>query len=238
MLFFHEETFNIITGSNVADTLPSGGTGDGGDDILYELGTDNDILLGGSGNDTLFGQSGTNSLRGGEGNDSLYGGIGNDQYIFAFTGDGNDIIDELGGTGSDRIQIGDGTFSSLTFERIDSASSLDSDTTIDDLLISYNGQRIEVLNQYGGSEIELVTFGSSSFGGYALSGDYTLNLDTSSPLDGGNSSNDVIASDSDLATPDTLDGRNGNDLLFGNGGDDVLVGGNGRSSTDWRRRKR
>jgi hypothetical protein len=76
------ETFNIITGSNSAQTLPSGGTGDTGDDILYGLNAV-DIILGGSGNDSLFGQDGDDTLTGGSGNDVMDGGLGLDTLDFA-----------------------------------------------------------------------------------------------------------------------------------------------------------
>ncbi|UCH49647.1 MAG: DUF4347 domain-containing protein, partial [Betaproteobacteria bacterium] len=80
------------------------GSADGGDDVLYGKGgdddltggSDNDLLVGGAGADTLTGGSGDDILMGGTGDDDLAGGSGNDILI----GDGgNDILG--GGNGDD-----------------------------------------------------------------------------------------------------------------------------------------
>ena len=100
------ETFNIITGSGSDNTLPTGGVGDGGDDILY--GTEgNDIIYGGSGNDTLFGQDDNDLLDGGTGADTMYGGANSDDYG---VDDAGDVVVENAGGGDD-----DFVHSSITY---------------------------------------------------------------------------------------------------------------------------
>jgi Ca2+-binding RTX toxin-like protein len=61
----------------------------------------NNVLAGGAGHDTLNGGAGDDILAGGTGNDMLNGGSGNDTYLFGL-GDGQDVIQEGGGT-ADRL---------------------------------------------------------------------------------------------------------------------------------------
>jgi VCBS repeat-containing protein len=108
------ETFNIITGSGNANTLPTGGTGLANEDILYGL-NNSDIIYGGAGADTLFGQAGDDALQGGDGNDTLNGGAGSDQFIFnTALGASNvdTIIDFISGT--DKIVLDDAVFTALS----------------------------------------------------------------------------------------------------------------------------
>ena len=77
----------------------------------------------------------------------------NDTYQFDFTGGGNDQIDEsiLGGKGNDVIQITTpvgASYTDLNFQRVDA----DSDGSVDDLLITYNGQSITVINEFSGNK--------------------------------------------------------------------------------------
>ena len=96
--------------------------------------------------------NGNDTFIGGPGTDYFFGGDGNDTYQFAFTGSGNDLIDEsiLGGKGSDIIQITtplSASFTDLNFQRVDG----DSDGSVDELLITYNGQSITVINEFSGN---------------------------------------------------------------------------------------
>jgi uncharacterized delta-60 repeat protein len=130
----YSETFNIITGTNntSGDTLPGGGVGAAGDDILYGLDSSAgnfDFLYGGSGNDKLFGQNGGDKLYGGNGNDVLYGGNGNDTldgglghdtFVFdsAVIAANSDTISGFNATGtgadSDSIYLALSIYGSLT----------------------------------------------------------------------------------------------------------------------------
>jgi len=79
-----------LIGSAFADTL-SGGSGV---DTIYGLDGD-DTLNGSAGSDTLDGMNGNDTLNGGTGADYLIGGAGNDTFLFA-TGDGQDVVHDLG----------------------------------------------------------------------------------------------------------------------------------------------
>ena len=68
--------------------------GSDGSDMITGNGWDNRIAAG-SGNDLI---------EGGVGNDRLLGGAGGDTYIYQFA-DGNDVIDERGSGGHDRLEI-------------------------------------------------------------------------------------------------------------------------------------
>ncbi|PWB58500.1 MAG: hypothetical protein C3F17_18490, partial [Bradyrhizobiaceae bacterium] len=219
----YQETFNIVTGTSGANNpLPTGGAGAAvlaGDDILYGHGG-NDEVFGGPGDDTLFGQDGADTLTGGTGNDVLSGGANNDTYLFAATGDGHDTVDELGGGGSDTIRIttasgGATVFTDLGFARVDA----DGDAAVDDLLITYNGQTIKVVNFFaagGADRIEGFDFSNGgTYLGHSLG---TADYDLITGLTGANGGQIVVGTDSG----ETISGGNGNDLLFGNGGDDTF----------------
>lgn len=76
-------------------------------DHLYG-GAGADTLTGQGGADRLEGQSGDDVLIGGTGNDTLLGGAGSDTYVLS-TGDGNDLIIDVGGQG--RISVDGQTLS-------------------------------------------------------------------------------------------------------------------------------
>ncbi len=91
--------------------------GDNGDDILRG-GGGNDLLLGGSNNDTLIG---------GAGNDGLFGEWGNDRIVT----EGGDFVG--GGSGNDRIELGDYTFEYASGDDGFDTLVLPTDTRIFDL---------------------------------------------------------------------------------------------------------
>ncbi len=221
-----DETFTIRTGNDGANTINGGA----GSDIIYGDNGD-DTLTGGDGDDTLFGQEDNDTLSGGTGNDVLAGGNNSDDYRFAFSGDGHDIIKEAGGSGSsDLIQITTASSSAVitgfNFERLDA----DGDATADDLLVSYNGSSIKVIDHFNGNAVEdFILTNGGTFDGVAVNaGGYRISDDGSSPHDGESdddfSNRDIIAGSSG---GETLNGGDGDDILFGNGGNDVLVGGTG-----------
>jgi Ca2+-binding RTX toxin-like protein len=77
-------------------------------------GRDDDRLEGAGGEDLLLGGFGNDTLIGGAGNDGLFGEFGNDLIITQ----GSDFV--WGGTGNDRIELGD-----YTFELIDGGEGFD-----------------------------------------------------------------------------------------------------------------
>lgn len=116
---------NIVTGSG-DDSV----TGDSNDNLI-DGGDGNDTLLGGDGNDTLLGGSGNDSLSGGIGDDSIEadggrdsveGGEGSDTVRVSGEHDGSSIS---GGSGSNVIQIANGTFGKLTLNSTGEGDTLD-----------------------------------------------------------------------------------------------------------------
>ncbi|MGE0503572.1 MAG: DUF5801 repeats-in-toxin domain-containing protein [Rhizobiaceae bacterium] len=195
------------------------------------------VVTGSNFADTLIGGAKVDFITGGEGNDFLYGGGEDDRYLFRFTGDGHDTIDETtGGGNNDTISIAASgqAFSEFDFERVD----IDADGA-DDLRIRYNGQTITVVNQYDGAPIKFLTIsGGGSFHGYTspstsyafvstgLEGTAGEDLIVGTSAGGtlnGLGSNDLLFGGSAV---DTLNGGDGNDLLVGGAGNDTLNGGN------------
>ena len=187
--------------------------------------------------------NGNDKFIGGPGTDYFFGGKGNDTYQFDFTGGGNDQINEsiLGGKGNDIIEImtpvGD-SYTDLNFQRVDA----DSGGSIDDLLITYNGQSITVINEFSATkadQVETMSFNGGKFADYSLgTGPYTINGTTGGDdivagtngddiLNGGSDGNDLIFAG---AGNDIVDGGNGNDLLVGGTGNDTLFGGGGNDT--------
>ena len=186
---------------------------------------------------------GNDMFTGGPGTDDFFGGAGNDTYQFAFTGGGNDLVNEsiLGGGGNDIIQIVTpvgGSYTDLNFQAIDAQSS----GSLNDLLITYNGQSITVINEFAAnsnSQVETMSFNGGDFAGYSLgTGPYTINATTggndivagtsgNDSLTGGSGGNDLIFAG---AGNDTVDGGKGDDLLVGGTGNDTLFGGSGNDT--------
>jgi Ca2+-binding RTX toxin-like protein len=72
-----DPTGHTFNGTKGADTFPSSGQSNDGDDTMYGVGG-NDRLYGGLGNDKLYGGAGNDFLRGGPGADAMDGGTGTD----------------------------------------------------------------------------------------------------------------------------------------------------------------
>lgn len=83
---------DFIFGKSVGDVI----IGTNRDEII-DGGKGSDVINGGSGDDTLLGGEGNDLLWGGKGNDLLAGEGGDDFYYFSRT-DGQDVIDDRGGT--------------------------------------------------------------------------------------------------------------------------------------------
>ncbi|MEM7425521.1 MAG: calcium-binding protein, partial [Pseudomonadota bacterium] len=125
--------------------------GYGGDDqILGSFGNDN--LDGGLGNDRIIAGRDADEIRGGKGDDFLQGGFGSDDYYFE-KGDGADIIDETGGSSTDRLFLGEFISpSDVTITR-----DFDNPNAVI-LTIGDWGDSIRVLNQSGSNGLDSVHF--------------------------------------------------------------------------------
>ncbi len=232
-------TYSISNGSGTSTATVDVGvmqvnTGGGDTPDLSNQTYDFSYIATGNANDKLISGPGT---------DYFFGGNNNDTYQFGFTGGGNDRIDEsiLGGGGNDLIKITTpvgGSYTDLNFQRVDA----DSDGSVDDLLITYNGQSITVIKEFSAianNQVETMSFNGGTFGDYSLgTGPYTINNTTGGDdivagtsgddsLNGGSGGNDLIFAG---AGNDTLDGNNGNDLLVAGTGTDTLFGGGGNDT--------
>ena len=203
---------DIIYGGDGNDRLE----GSSGNDILYG-GEGRDTLVGGSGENILYGESGDDSLYGDNGNDILIGGAGNDRlegsngddtYIFN-KGDGQDTIQDFGGT--DTIEFGEGiSLSDLIVRRTGFYST--------DMTISIRGTNdgIEILDVFTISAIpdEYKVEKFKFHDGTTLSFDEFWKQTYFQGTEG----NDVLR------------GNNEDNTLYGNGGDDRLEGGEGNDT--------
>ena len=169
-------------------------------------------IEGDAGNDTIHGSAGADTIVGGAGEDSLAGGLGDDVYLFTGTGEGIDVIRDLGGS--------------------DVARATKDGTRI--TLLDWVG--VETISAGGFKDVGFVLRPSAD--NFQLS---SLVLDGIAFVDGG-AGNDTIlgtaagegihggAGDDRLEGgdgADTLNGGAGNDRMSGGAGDDVFtVSGN------------
>ncbi len=167
---------------------------------------------------TLAGTAAVNDiLFGFTGDDDLQGNTGDDIYAFRASGDDDDTISDIGG--ADKIVIGTNgaAMTELNFRLHSSAA---------DLEILYNGASIDIIDQStAATAVEQIQFvGGATYLGYDLgSAAYTLSTDNATPIDGA-ATNDVLSGQDSVG--ETLNGGDGNDLIFGNDGADTLNGGN------------
>ncbi|AUX78428.1 calcium-binding protein [Sinorhizobium fredii] len=223
-----------ITGTGFGDALFGNEaankiSGGGGDDLLDGRSGD-DTLTGGSGADILLGYLGNDILEGGQGNDRLEGGIGNDTYIHTF-GDGDDVVVELDGEGTDKLQL-KGVLPaevSVTRSGSDLLISLTSGTGGTLRMIGAAGSN-QHYDQYG---LEEITFDNGTKWDTAFlrqwsiydsrtDGDDTLVGTTASGSFGGGKGNDA------------LDAGRGNDVFYYSRGDgaDTITEGAGAGTAD------
>jgi Ca2+-binding RTX toxin-like protein len=98
-------TYTINVGGGAHGSLT------GIEDLTVYSGYGNDTLAGGAGDDVLWGQGGDDLLIGNGGNDQLYGGSGLDRMVGGLGNDiyriddGNDVIEENAGEGSDMLWL-------------------------------------------------------------------------------------------------------------------------------------
>ncbi|MDI1278941.1 calcium-binding protein, partial [Methylobacter sp.] len=167
---------------------------------------DNDYLVGDAGNNTLYGKAG---------NDTLVGSTGNDTYLFNL-GDGQDTVSDYDYTSGnvDTVRFGKGiTADDVTFSRNGYDLVLSINGTADQLTIQNWGYR----DYY---QIERVEFADGSPWDAAY-----LQTQIPAPTFVGTSGNDILTLWK--GESGTLQGMEGNDMLYGADGNDILNGGVG-----------
>jgi Ca2+-binding RTX toxin-like protein len=192
------------------DLIHRANAGTAGDDLLDGTSLA-DVILGLGGDDTLNGLAGEDSLTGGAGDDLVSGGAEGDTYIFA-AGDGVDIIDDQGGTGTDILQITGHALGDARFSRTGPDGA--------DLTIRFAGSddRIIVAGQFAAVEDGKIE--SFEIGGAILP---ALEVETRVQPDVG-ADGDVILGDE---TAETLNGTPLGDYIEGGDGADTILGGDG-----------
>jgi Ca2+-binding RTX toxin-like protein len=214
--------------------------GQGQDHLIGRWG--NDTLEGGSGDDTLDGGSEDDTINGGEGDDDILGGRGNDEIIAT---SGADLV--RAGSGADTIVLSGDAYHSSGLV----AFNVSSDTQVGtQARMNLEGLvRIEAVID-GGDESDIAQlseegdafFLHDAYSGFhnsvSLREDYIGNESVTrfSSIEEirGMSGNDII----DLTSPDyslagvsmTIDGGEGNDVIWGSDANENIFGGNGNDT--------
>ena len=205
------------------------------------------VIIGNSGNNVLTGLGGNDALVGGGGNDTMIGGLGDDLY---YVDDAGDVVTELPGEGTDRVN------SSLTYTlganvenlTLTGAAAINGTGNALNNFMVGNGANNTLI---GGAGVDIMTGGlgddiynadasadivSENAGGGTdrvfASATYTLlnfvenlTLTGVSAIDGtGNGIDNVISGN---AANNVLSGLGGNDTLNGGAGADTMVGDTG-----------
>ncbi|MEG3857172.1 Ig-like domain-containing protein [Microcoleus sp. Z1_C4] len=192
--------------------------GGDGNDALYGEGngspdsTSNDLLFGDAGDDSLFGGVGIDNLNGGDGDDYLAGGTGNDNFNADV---GNDTID--GGDGNDNLNGGDGNdslFGGIGDDYFNAGTG-------NDLIIGGEGN--DTLFLLGNNSDYKIRETSTGWEVIAANGDVKTVIGVEN-FRYQNYSNDTLTG---TQNNDTLQGGEGNSLIYGRSGNDFLSGGEG-----------
>ena len=207
----------IWTMPDVAQMIITASQTDGNDTIDGFI--HNDTMSGGKGNDTLRGHDGNDTLIGGLGNDTLHGdsvteNTGSDTYVFS-RGDGQDVIEDNGYAGTDKLVIHDYTPNEVAVARSGDAT----------LILTFAGSTdkitvINTLNDDRRDAIEQIVFDDGTIWTMADVGQMII---TASQTDGDDTIDGFIHND-------TMSGGKGNDILRGHGGNDTLIGGLGNDT--------
>ena len=235
---------DTIAGGAGNDVLQGDGPGASGDDTLFG-GDGNDTLLGNdgadnlsgdAGNDTVRGEAGNDTLRGGPGVDQLDGGAGDDRYFVSSNEEplGSTIVDS-GGT--DRLVFPIGIF----------PGTVRAQTVGADSIIRFGGDAVRIVGGANGSVIEQFEFSD----GRVIT--LTPNRAAPPPLWNSPKTGDKIFAsgfEAELyitpveqptsfadrlvggASNDTMDGLQGDDLIYGLAGDDQIIGNEGNDVLD------
>ncbi|WP_316168619.1 MULTISPECIES: calcium-binding protein [unclassified Bradyrhizobium] len=211
------------------------GSSRGVENIVFDDGTtwtQNDLRLKAldqsstPGNDVIYGFNTNDVITGGRGDDTLLGAAGSDVYRYA-SGDGNDIIRDIGGANdTDTLLLTD-----LNRNQVALSRSL---ADQNDLLVTViaTGEVIAIDDHFVGTStgIEKLQFADgTSLDRNAIANAAPLVIagtSGSETLNGDNNPNMLMG----LAGNDSLYGRDGNDILVGGTGNDYLEGGNGNDT--------
>jgi Ca2+-binding RTX toxin-like protein len=216
-------------------------------------GEGNDALFGLSGDDILSGDAGNDSLDGGLDSDTLNGGTGDDTFVLEFlAGEGHDVIADVDGTGS--IVVGHTDFDPGTGETevvgyalAGHAVAVSGQVNTYQLVLNdTEGVSQTYRLQLAGSNLVITNtavvdvsatvanFTNGSFGitlgttegDDVFSGD-SLGWTTAGIVVDGLGGHDYIVTSNIGTQPDTINGGDGNDLIFTGRGDDTVDGGAG-----------
>jgi Ca2+-binding RTX toxin-like protein len=207
----------VINGTNASETL----TGNSSANIINALGG-SDFLDGRGGNDSLNGGNGSDTLDGGSGIDTLDGGNGGDTYLW-FAGDGRDVYQDTGTTGTDRIIVGNTTdFDGLQSPFNRTTSGIDRiESDLGDFNILGDNTTGDIWDFLGMTLVDATIQGRG--------GDDNISGSNGAETIQGGEGNDSLSGN---GGGDLLDGGNGNDSLKGGNGNDTLNGGVGIDTLD------
>lgn len=205
----------------------------------------NDLMYGNGGDDSLFGANGQDTLDGGSGRDQLFGGAGNDTYFV----DGDDVVAESVGQGSDVVQASASFTLSANIEKlvlIGSASISGTGNNLNNVILGNSGNNYidgksgtDTLAGGQGDDVYVNKDGDVIQEGTAQGIDLVMSAETfslpanienlvltgSAAIDGtGNGGNNVLVGNT---AANSLNGRSGNDGVVGGIGKDLLTGGAG-----------
>jgi Ca2+-binding RTX toxin-like protein len=183
-------------------------------------------ITGGTGDDAITAHNdGGTTIDGGEGSDKLLGGAGNDMLI---GGAGADLLQ--GGAGDDTFQVGsDGTWS----------SGYSAQNTVTDETVSITG-RIRSSDVFEGGEGTDTLLGTDGSDAIFLHDTYSdKHADASEPrlvsienvnLGAGDDILDMTSDTHAYTTDMTVDGGEGDDIIWTGAGNDTIIGGEGNDS--------
>ncbi len=201
---------NII-GTSGADSIQ----GDNGSDSLSGSGG-SDLLEGGDGSDSLNGGDGIDTLKGGAGIDTLDGGNAGDTYIWS-AGDGRDVYQDNGSSGTDKIVVSGTDFDGLRSPFDKATSGIERiESTVGNFNIRGDDTASDTWDFTG---ITLVNATIQGRGG----DDKILGTSSADSIQGGDGNDSLLGS----GGGDSLSGGSGNDSLNGGLGNDTLEGGTG-----------
>ena len=219
---------------NMKDNIISGLDGD---DIIYG-GNGNDIINGNDGNDELHGDDGNDQLFGGDGNDILYGNNGSDILIGNDGNDticghgGNDVLE--GGKGNDVLEgdYGDDTYVYNKGDGNDTIRDYYGKNTLEFKDINKDG--VEFFSNGAGLLIKIketqdtisLNSQNSDFSFKFSDGTILEDKDINLTINGDDGNNILYG----LKGNDAIVGNGGDDIIYGNYGDDVLKGNDGNDS--------
>ncbi len=178
-----------------------------------------DLIEGLAGHDQIDGKGGDDTITGGLGDDILKGGLGDDTFIY-LKGDGNDLIIENMGGGTDTLELRD-----LNAWDVTLTQSISNPL---DVIITVNatGETITLANSYG----ENGARNSEGVQFVRLANGFVADQDTlrANAVLQGTSAADTITGNDHYG--ERIEGGAGNDKIDAKGGDDTINGGLGNDT--------